>query len=176
MIKIQFIILILIITASCQQKEEPKPAYQFPSGPIQSADSLQLMRKAVEEEPGNVNGWIKLGNYLMDTSQFTDAIEAYQKALDIDPQNVDVRVDMGTCYRRAGQPDRAVEAYGHALRINPNHLYAHMNLGIVLAYDLNNNDEAIKAFEKYLELYPAAPNAEQVRAEIKRLTEQLKNR
>lgn len=167
--KIIFIALLILATAGCQQKEEPKPQYQFPTGPIQAQDDVKLLKEAVKQDPGNVNARIKLGNIMMDTSRFNEAIDAYQKALDIDPKNVDVRVDMGTCYRRLGRSDKAVEEYRKALKINPNHLYGHLNLGVVLAYDLNDSANAIKEFEKYLELAPNAPNAGQIRQEIQRL-------
>jgi tetratricopeptide (TPR) repeat protein len=82
---------------------------------------------------------------------------------------VDVRVDMGTCYRNTGRPDRAVEEYRKALAINPRHLNAHRNLGVVLAFDLGDKKQAIKAFEEYLRLSPNAPDADQLRQEIARL-------
>jgi predicted RNA polymerase sigma factor len=46
---------------------------------------------------------------------------------------------------------------------------AYMNSGVVLAYDLNRKAEAKKAFEKYLELAPNAPNAAQIREELQKL-------
>jgi tetratricopeptide (TPR) repeat protein len=105
----------------------------------------------------------------MDAQRFAEAILSYQRALDIDPKNTDVRVDMGTCYRGVGQPLRAIEEYQKALKNNPRHANAYMNSGVVYAHDLNNPKEAIRAFEKYLEVYPQAPNAEQIRTEIANL-------
>lgn len=165
-----FIVLFVIVVAfGCKQKEEPKPQYQIPSGPVQSQDDVKMLKDVLQKDPANLNAWIKLGNTLMDTSRYAEAVEAYQKALDIDPKNVDVRVDMGTCYRYSGRPDKAIEEYKKALQYNPNHLYGHKNMAIVLAYDFKKNAEAIKEFEKYLELAPTAPDAGQVREEIKKL-------
>lgn len=170
------VLLAIVLSASgCQQKEEPKPQYQFPSGgpvqavPIQAQDEVKILKDAVKSDPRNVNAWIKLGNIMMDSSRFNEAIDAYQKALDIDPNNVDVRVDMGTCYRGAGKPDRAAEEYKKALKINPNHLNGHRNLGIVLSFDLNDRAQGIKEFEKYLALAPNAPDAAQIREEIQKM-------
>jgi len=167
-------LLLIFAIAGCQQKEEPKPQYQFPvgpvqGGPIQAKDDTKLLQEAAKKDPGNVDAWIKLGNTMMDTSRFNEAIDAYQKALDINPKNVDVRVDMGTCYKNIGRPDRAVEEYRKALKLNPQHLNGHKNLAVVLAFDLNDKRQAIKEFEKYLELAPNAPDAEQIRQEIQRL-------
>ena len=166
----------VMVAAGCQQKEEPKPQYQFPAGPVQAGpiqmqDDIKILKDAVKKDPKNLNAWIKLGNTLMDTTRFKEAIEAYQKALSIDPKNVDVRVDMGTCYKNTGRPDIAVKEYRKALAINPNHLYGRKNLGVVLAFDLNDRAQAIKEFEKYLELAPNAPDAMQVRQEMQKLKE-----
>ncbi|MBI4684746.1 MAG: tetratricopeptide repeat protein [Nitrospirae bacterium] len=170
-----FLILLLAIAISgCQQKEEPKSQYQFPTGPVQVApvqiqDDVKILQEAVKKDPHNVNAWIKMGNILMDASRFNEAIEAYKKALDIDPKNIDVRVDMGTCYRYSGRPDLAVQEYRKGLEINPRHQNSRKNLAIVLAYDMNDRKQAIKEFEKYLELFPNAPEAERVKQEIQKL-------
>ncbi|MEW6109295.1 MAG: tetratricopeptide repeat protein [Nitrospirota bacterium] len=167
--KILIILALIMITTGCRQKEEPRPQYQFPTGPIQAQDDTKLLREAVQKDPRNVNAWIKLGNIFMDTSRCNEAIDAYSKALDIDPKNVDVRVDMGTCYRYTGRSDRAVEEYRKALKIDPDHLYGHKNLAVVLYYDFSDRNGAITEFKKYLELAPNAPDADQVRQEIQKL-------
>jgi len=168
--KILYFVLLSLIIAGCQQqKEEPKSKPQFPAGPIQAQDTLRLAQEAVRADPKNVNAWIQLGNMLMDASRFNEAVDAYQKALEIDPKNVDVRVDMGTCYRNSGKPDIAVKEFRKALEINPNHAFGHLNLAVVLAGDFKDKAQAIKEFEKYLQVAPNASNAEQIRQEIQKL-------
>lgn len=172
--KIIPVLLLIMATAGCQQKEEPRAPYQFPTGPVQAGplqtqDDVRILKEAVKNDPRNIDAWIKLGNIMMDTSRFNEAIEAYQKALDIDPKNVDVRVDMGTCYKNAGRPDTAVKEYRKALEINPKHLNGRKNLAVVLAYDLHDNKQAAKEFEKYLELAPNAPDAAQIKQELQKL-------
>lgn len=168
--RIVIIVLLGLVMAGCQQqKEEPKASLQYPAGPLQMQDNLKLAQEAVKADPKNVRAWIEMGNILMDTSRFNEAVEAYQKALDLDPKNVDVRVDMGTCYQNSGRPDRAVTEFREALEINPNHALGHFNLGVVLAATFNDRGQAVKEFEKYLQLEPNAPNAAQVRQEIQNL-------
>lgn len=174
----RFFVLAVIIFAAvvgCQQKQESAPQYQFPVGgqapmnPMQSQDEVKLLKEALQKDPKNVNGWIKLGNTMMDTSRYPEAVEAYGKALEIDPKNIDVRVDMGTCYRYSGRPDMAVKEYRKALESNPNHLNAHRNLGVTLAQDFKDNAQAIKEFEKVLQLAPNHPDAAVLRQEIERM-------
>jgi tetratricopeptide (TPR) repeat protein len=175
------ILLMVMMTAfiafGCQKKEEPQqfqpPLGQVPQGglgaPGQGVDTAKLLQEEVKKDPKNLNAWINLGNIMMDTHRYQEAIDAYTKALELDPRNVNVRVDMGTCYRNANKPDIAVREYKKALEIDPAHINAHKNMAVVLAYDLHDNKQAMKEFEKALELAPNAPDAGAVKAEIQKL-------
>jgi cytochrome c-type biogenesis protein CcmH/NrfG len=167
--KVLISVLLLFISASCQQKEEPKSTGQMPEGEIHAQEEVQLLRDMTAKDPRNGEAWIRLGNILMDTRRFGEAIGAYQKALDIDPKNVDVRVDMGVCYRNTGKPDIAVTEFRKAIEISPSHVNAHKNLAIVLAYDLHDSAGAVKEFEKSLQLEPTGPDAERIKNEIQKL-------
>jgi tetratricopeptide (TPR) repeat protein len=160
-----YIILVLCFTlsANCEKKEEQPFQTPMPSGIIQTNQEMQLLQDAVKQDPKNVVVWIKLGNLFMDSARYHEAIDAYEKALDLDPNNLDVRVDMGTCYRRVGRADRAAEEFREAISINPLHPYAHRNLGVVLAFDLNDKKQAIKEFEEFLKLSPDTPDSQQIR-------------
>jgi len=156
---------------NCQRKEEPRVQAPLP-GSIQTQNEINLLQDLVRKYPNDVSIWIKLGNMLMDTYRFQEAIDAYQKALELDPKNVDVRVDMGTCYRNIGKPDKAVEEYKKAITINPRHVNAHRNLGVVLAFDLGEKEQAIKEFEEYLKVSPNAPDTQNIRQIITQLKAQ----
>jgi tetratricopeptide (TPR) repeat protein len=161
----------VLLFTNCQKKEEPKVQSPFPAGTMVMQNKIPQLQELVRQDPKNLNALVELGNSLMDSGRFPEAVDAYQKALALDPKNTDVRVDMGTCYRSAGQPEKAAEEYKKAIASNPGHPNAHRNLGIVLAFDLKNKQEAIKEFEEYLRVAPAAPDAEktsQLIAELKK--------
>jgi len=167
-------ILIVCLTlflslTSCQKKEEQKAQTSFPKGPVVVDNEIMRFQESVRKDPKNVDAWIQIGNIMMDTSRFPEAIDAYQKALELNGRNLDVRVDMGTCYRKIGKPDKAVEEYRKVIALEPKHLNAHRNLGVVLAFDLNKKNEAIKEFEEYLKLAPAAPDAPNVRQLVEKI-------
>jgi Flp pilus assembly protein TadD len=146
----------------------------MPTGPaIKSESEINLLKSILKEDPKNLQALIKLGNVSMDANRFQEAVDAYSKALEIDDSNVNIRVDMGTCYRRLGRSDKAVEEFRKAIEINPNHKYAHMNLGVVLAYDFDEKEEAVKELEKYMELAPTAPNVPQIRQFVEQLKAQM---
>lgn len=162
--------------------DDPFKARQTPSTPVdpnniivyappQTPSVLQLddLRRATDTAPSNAKVWINLGNALMDATQYGQAVEAYDKALALGPDNVNVLVDQGTCYRGLGKFNTAVEQYRKALNINPNDSNGHRNLGVVLSYDLNDPSEGVKEFQRYIELAPNAPDADQIRQTISQL-------
>lgn len=155
--------------AGCKQKDAPqKQVVALPPIMI-SPQQIDSLRSLAKMNPGKADGWIALGNALMDTQQFGEAVEAYQKALAIDPKNVDVRVDMGTCMRGIGKPEAAVAEFRKAIKIAPRHLNAHRNLGVVLGFDLQDREGAIKELRTFLELAPNSPDAGTIKNAIAQL-------
>ena len=172
--KTKTIIVLLLVAmtvaiGACKQQQENKRPAQYPAGRIYTPADIKHLQDAANIDQKNVSGWITLGNALMDSGRYSEGIDAYQKALALDPKNTNVRVDLGTCYRRVGQPDRAAAEFRKALKSEPNHPNGHRNLGVVLAYDLNQKAQGAKEFEKYLELKPNAPDAVQIRQIITEL-------
>ncbi len=163
------VLVMLFGVVGCQQKEASNKQAVVPPQAMITAQQVDNLRTLAKMNPGKADGWIALGNALMDTQQFSDAIEAYQKALALDPKNVDVRVDMGTCMRGIGKPEAAVAEFRKAIKIAPNHLNAHRNLGVVLGFDLKDREGAVKEFKIFLELAPNAPDAAQIRDVIAQL-------
>ena len=166
------LVLFAVATAGCnQQRQEEKGQVVYPGGAVtmKSPEEIRQLEQVANQTPKNPEGWILLGNALMDSSRFAEAANAYQKALDLDPKNTNVRVDMGTCLRNTGNPQQAIAEYRKALKIDPNHVNAHRNMGVVLAFDLHDNKAAAAEFEKYLQLSPAAPDAGEVRKVIESL-------
>ncbi len=163
-------VLVMVFGAvGCKQKEASNNQVVAPPQVMVSPQQIDNLRSLAKMNPGKADGWTALGNALMDTQQFSEAIDAYQKALVLDPKNVDVRVDMGTCMRGIGKPEAAVAEFRKAIKIAPNHLNAHRNLGVVLAFDLNDRKEAVKEFKIFLELAPNAPDAAQIKDVIAQL-------
>lgn len=163
--------VVLVGLTGCQQQERSAAPSQgvYPAPQMISPQQIENLRSIAKSNPKNAAAWTTLGNALMDSQRFNEAIEAYAQSLALDPKNVNVRVDMGTCYRNIGKPEIAVQEFRKGLAIEPNHINGHRNLGVVLAFDLNDRAGAIKEFEKYLALLPNAQDAGQIRAAIEDL-------
>lgn len=167
---IAVVALALITAAGCQQRQEQKGPVVYPGGVLmKSQEEIRQLEQIANQAPKNPEGWIMLGNALMDSNRFAEAVDAYAKALALDPKNTNVMVDMGTCLKNSGRPQQAIEEYKKALKIDPTHINANRNMGVVLAFDLNDKKGAAKAFEKYLELAPSAPDAQEIRQLVQNL-------
>ena len=169
-ITLLLLLIIIFVLANCQDKSTPQKQPAFQGQKLAVENEVGFLQDMVTNNPDNINAWIKLGNVFMDTQQYNKAIDAYQKALEINPDITNVRVDMGTCYRRIGRPDKAIEEYKKAIAKDPTHPNAHRNMGIVLGFDLGQKDQAIKELQEYLRLFPQAPDRDNIRQAIERLS------
>ncbi len=167
---IMTVLVLLFSILGCQQQKEEKSqtSYMPQTGP--SPLELNELEQAVKMSPKSKDVWVNYGNALMDTQHYSEAIEAYQKALALDPKNVSVRVDLGTCYRGVRKFDKAIDEYRKALKIDPNFPNGHRNLAVVLANDVHQPKDAVKEFQKYLEIMPNAPDADEIKQTIKQLS------
>ena len=166
--------LVLAFTLGCE--EQPRGPIGPGGGaqsPLNQQSKVRTLQNILKEDPENYNALVRLGNIYMDTEQWSQAIEHYMRSLKIKPDVPNVIVDLGTCQRRIGRPDLAIKAYREALKLDPKHAYAHMNLGIVLAYDMGEIQAAVDAFEKFLDVAPGNENVPAIREEVKKLSSML---
>lgn len=152
----------------------PPPSQQQSQSNIsnEQARAILSLEQAVAADPTNADAWLQLGNVYYDTGNPPKAIKAYEKYLELrsagDPN---VLTDLGVMYRRNGQPKKAVEAFDKAIALDPKHQQSWFNKGIVLRYDLNDREGAIKAWQELLKINPdaVAPNGKPVSEVIKEL-------
>jgi len=159
-----------LMTIGCKQQEEKQQQLNYAPAAPPAQLQIDQMEQAAKMAPKNAQAWIDLGNTLMDAQRFGEAVDRYEKALALEPKNMAVLVDQGTCYRGIGKFDKAEEQYRKALKIDPKFPNAHLNLGVVLGFDLNRKAEAIQEFNRYLELVPSGPGADTAREGLNKLS------
>jgi cytochrome c-type biogenesis protein CcmH/NrfG len=137
----------------------------------EQARNIMTLEQQVAADPANVQAWTNLGHVYFDTNNPAKAIRAYEKSIELSPDNPNVLTDLGVMYRRNGQPEKALEAFDKAIAIAPNHEQSRFNKGIVLRYDLNDREGAVKAWEDLLRINPSAmaPNGQPLSEAIKSL-------
>ncbi|MBW2472037.1 MAG: tetratricopeptide repeat protein [Deltaproteobacteria bacterium] len=150
----------------------PQPQQQQQSGMTnEQARAILSLEQEVAANPSNVDAWTQLGHVYFDTNNPSKAIRAYEKSLELRPNDPNVMTDLGVMYRRSGQPDKALEVFDKVISIAPSHEQSRFNKGIVLRYDMNDREGAIKAWEELLKLNPnaQAPNGIPLSEAIKSL-------
>ena len=137
----------------------------------EQAKNILSLEQEVAINPTNGDAWTQLGHVYFDTQNFAKAIRAYEKSLELSPNNPNVLTDLGVMYRRNGQPEKALEKFDMAIAIAPNHEQSRFNKGIVLRYDMNDREGAVKAWEELLRVNPSAtaPNGQPLSEAIKSL-------
>lgn len=159
-------------TQNVQQTASAPPQQQQQQGlSNEQARNILTLEQEVATNPTNVDAWTQLGHVYFDTNNPPKAIRAYEKSLELRPNDPNVLTDLGVMYRRNGQPEKALEAFDKAMGIDPGHEQSRFNKGIVLRYDMNDRDGAIKAWEELLKVNPnaMAPNGIPVSEAIKSL-------
>ena len=137
----------------------------------EQAKSILSLEQEVAVNPTNVDAWTQLGHVYFDTENFAKAIRAYEKSLELSPDNPNVLTDLGVMYRRNGQPEKALEKFDRAIAVAPNHEQSRFNKGIVLRYDMNDREGAVKVWEDLIRINPSAtaPNGQPLSEAIKSL-------
>jgi cytochrome c-type biogenesis protein CcmH/NrfG len=147
-----------------QQQQKPKISNE-------QARSILSLEQEVAVNPNNTDAWTQLGHVYFDTGNPPKAIRAYEKSLELSPDNPNILTDLGVMYRRNGQPQKALEAFDRAIAVDPRHEQSRFNKGIVLRYDMNDREGAVKAWEEVIRINPSAtaPNGQLVSEAIKTL-------
>jgi tetratricopeptide (TPR) repeat protein len=164
----------LIFSVTNKNKGASAPSV-VPMGGGSPADYTQRIAQAekiVSQDPKNYQAWVQLGNDYFDTEQPQKAVNAYAKALEIDSKSQNtpnVLTDQGVMYRKLGLFDKALENFEKASKMDPKHLQSVFNTGVVYANDLKQNDKAIAAWQRYIELDPLSPQGQQVKAIVEDL-------
>lgn len=149
----------------------PQPQQKQSDLSSEQARTILSLEQQVAANPANVEAWTQLGHIYFDTNNPAKAIKAYEKSLELRPNDPNVLTDLGVMYRRSGQPEKALAAFDQAMSIAPGHEQARFNKGVVLRYDLNDREGAVKAWEELLKINPNAlsPNGMPVSEAIKNL-------
>ena len=139
---------------SAPRKDAPPPSHS----PVPNAQpsGMSELEKETALHPDNVAAWVQLGNLYFDANQVDKAIAAYKRSLALVPGNADVLTDLGVMYRRKGRPREAIKAFDRAIQVNPRQEAAYFNKGVVFLHDLNDRENAIKAWEELLRVNPMA--------------------
>jgi tetratricopeptide (TPR) repeat protein len=118
------------------------------------------MRKAVELDPGFVDGYVGLATLLAESGKQDPAIEAIQQGVAANPQSGRLQYALGVLAEGKGDSATAKEAFLKAEQLDPQNVETQYHLATV-ALNMNDKAEAIARLEKFVATAPeGTPNVE----------------
>lgn len=114
-----------------------------------------------------------IGEIYIIQNNYERAQEYLKKAVDIFPNDQALAYNVAEIFFQAGQTEQAIEYYTLATKIKPDWAPAYLKLGFVYL-NKNNFDEAVKNFEKFIELNPQDPQVDSIKGLIEQSKKQKK--
>lgn len=128
----------------------------------------EMALKELELNPSLDTAYFIVGEVARMEKDYREAIVKYEKAISINPKSVDALMAMGWIRLAQNYANESIELYSRALREDKTNADIHKQLG--LAYrSAGQRALAKEKFEDYLKLNPAAPDREQIEAQIRSL-------
>jgi len=136
------------------------------------AEAARMFALSTKSKPEYVEAWVNLGAAQDANGHGADARAAYHQALTIRPDDTIATCRLASSYYAVGMRDSAMDVLREQIKKNPNAHCAYFTLGVAFA-DANMFRDAIKAWQKVVELAPTSPEAESANESIKLLQEYL---
>ena len=139
-----------------------------PATPEQFEAMVTWLAERLKSEPDNADGWVMLARSYTALNRYQDASAAYSRAITLQPNNASVLADHADILAMLkqtlqGEPEKIIQ---QALKIDPKNLKA-LSLAGAAAYERKNYQDAIKRWQKVLDLLPAdSPIVASIRASI----------
>jgi tetratricopeptide (TPR) repeat protein len=144
--------VLAVVLASLARDAEPRlqaTASQQPSdGP------LAFFESRVKAHPDDLAARLDLAHRYLDAGMVEDALSEYAVALELDPDDAEALAHVGIILYQNGRPEEALRSVDRALSTDPRYPEGLFIRGVILLRGLDRPEDAISAFETYLEAAP----------------------
>ena len=82
-------------------------------------DAIAIVHRALDEDPGTVEAYMLLGNFLERADRPTEAIAAYRQALALDDEHQNALFSLAVAYKKHGQLENALAGFERARSLDP---------------------------------------------------------
>lgn len=120
-------------------------------------------KKAIDADPAYFEAHYNRGLAAYQISNWQESLRAYEYALALRPDSIDGRYNFALALKAANYLDDAAQQLGQILQARPDESRAHLSLGNLYAYKLNQPQLARQHFSKVLEYDPQNPQASEIR-------------
>jgi tetratricopeptide (TPR) repeat protein len=144
--------VLAVVVASLARDAEPQT--QAASSPQAADDPLAFFEQRVQEQPNDLAARLDLAHRYLDAGMITESLSQYAVALNLDPDDAEALAHVGIILFRSGRPEEALRSVERSLSTDPRYPEALFIRGVILLRGLDRPDEAITAFETYLDAAP----------------------
>lgn len=116
-------------------------------------NAIERYKKQVEENPGNVEAWYKLGDAYFHTELYEEALDAFEEASLIDPHNVTLLYRIGELAYSLELYEEAIKALLKASKITSDNTAVWCRLGDAYLASGENNQYYDPVFGKTINFY-----------------------
>jgi tetratricopeptide (TPR) repeat protein len=142
-----------MVVAALVRDTEPQIRASSPSA-TGSEGPLAFFEDRVRRHPEDLAARLDLAHRYLDAGRPEDALDEYAVALDLDPDDAEALAHVGMILYLGDRPQEALTSVDRALRTDPDYPEALFFRGVILLRGLGRPQEAIVAFERYLEAAP----------------------
>jgi tetratricopeptide (TPR) repeat protein len=144
--------VLAVVVASLARTAEPQAEAAAPNASAQ--DPLAFFEQRVKDHPDDLAARLDLAHRYLDAGMTEKALSEYAVALDMDPDDAEALAHVAQIFFQAERYDDALTYVDHALRTDPRYPEALFTRGVILLHGLHRPEEAIAAFETYLDAAP----------------------
>ena len=126
-------------------------------------------RGAIKIKARYFDAYFNLSNVYAERKQYEKSIETLKQALGKNPFFPSTYNHLGKIYIKTEQYGKAIEMYEYAIKLKPNDPEPYLNLGNLYLKKLNDKQNALLYFKKWLEKAPRHPASDKVRQIIHKL-------
>jgi tetratricopeptide (TPR) repeat protein len=150
--------------------------YRYGVGLLDADRALEAVRafdRATRAKPKEVKGWVNLGAAYDAIGHGPEARAQYRMALSVNPEDEIALCRLGASLYAGNSRAAALDTLRLTLKRHPKSYCAYFTMGVAFA-DAQIYQEAIRCWEKVVELAPNSPEAASAKESIATLKELLK--
>ena len=146
------VVLAMVVAALVRDAEPTPEAASAP--PVSAEDPLAFFEQRVEQHPDDLAARLDLAHRYLDARMIEEALGEYAVALELDPDDAEALAHVGYILYLGERPEEALASVDRALQTDPAYPEALFFRGVILLDGLDRPDEAVAAFEAYLDAAP----------------------
>lgn len=144
--------VIAVVVATLARDTTPTTSAAAPAA--SADDPLAFFEQRVQDQPEDLAARLDLAHRYLDAGMIEESLGEYSVALELDPDDAEAHAHVGMILYLSERPEEALDSVDRALGTDPDYPEALFFRGVILLRGLDRPQEALAAFERYLNAAP----------------------